>query len=561
MASETTQVEVDDAASPEARPAARILELSRRQFLVAALLLVAIYGIGLSRDLTEPWYGVHDWNGAFFSQLARNFNRYPMSVHHGMPLVAAGAGTPAPEDCSVYATHPPALVWMVAGMFRLFGESEWAARLLPIGFSIGTFLLLLWLVRTAYGDRVAAISGLFYALMPMSVYFGRMVDHEAICLFCMTAAACGWMLVNRSAVDESGGRWRWIGLAMMVGSIGLGVWVDWSAVVFGGLLVGWMGVQVFRGRARRIDGLIVAAGSLAALIGMVCFIVYAGLEGRWADLAAIFVTRAGEHEDIAGAGTSGDWFRHAADNVTWLVLLFAIVGLIVSFANRGSMRLGETSRRVRIAAREGFNLIGLAGVVWLGVFWKQFERHEYWMFFIGPMVAVLAGRSILTGVDMSRRARARFSVVSLVVIAVAAMAIEVNFCRYLFDREHQVEPERIEDWNAVRRMTEPTDRIVLFRDPFRVERWGGYTFRNIVPPHLAWYMDRRLDVAMDFDALSGLAADCAVFVIDARDAEVNRQGLGSILERWPYQNLIGTVVVDFRSPRRRAASPGSEVAH
>lgn len=556
MTSETTQGEVNDAALSDARPATRLLELSRRQFLVAASLLVAIYGIGLSRDLTEPWYGVHDWNGAFFSQLARNFSRYPVSVHHGMPIVAAGAATPAEADRSIYATHPPALVWMVASMFKVFGESEWAARLLPILFSMGTFILLLWLVRTAYDDRIALIAGLFYALMPMSVYFGRMVDHEAICLFCMMAAAYGWLLLGRSEPEDRG---RWIGLALIVAAVWLGIWVDWSVVIFGGLLVCWMGIQALRGRARRADLGIVAVGSAAAVVSMVCFIVYAGLDGRWGDLADIFLSRAGEHEDIVGAGTSGDWRLHLADNVTWLVLLLAVIGLIVSFFKRRSVESAAHSLSAVRAAREGLNLIGLTGVLWLVVFWKQFERHEYWMFYIGPAIAVLAGRSILTGVDISWKARARFSVAALAVIAMAAMAVEINFANHMFGRAHQVDPLEIEDWKAIREMTAATDRVVLYRDPFRVERRGGYVFRNIVPPHLAWYMDRTIRVESDLTAMALPAAGDAIFVINSREAEVNRERLRPLLERWTHRSLVGKLVLDFRSPRIPTARGESEV--
>src|SRR5690606_8462102 len=118
----------------------------------------------------------------FFSQLARNFLRYPFDIHHGMPIVAAGEAVPPPDARSLYATHPPALVWLVAGVFQAFGATEWVARLVPITFSLAAFGLLLWLITTAWGPWTAAMAGLFYAVMPMSVYYGRMVDHEAVCL-------------------------------------------------------------------------------------------------------------------------------------------------------------------------------------------------------------------------------------------------------------------------------------------------------------------------------------------------------------------------------------------
>lgn len=554
MSPETQPIE-NDTEPPIGR---RRMALSPRRFLVVGLLLTAIYGYGLTRDVSEPWHGVHDWNGAFFSQLARNFLRYPWSVHHGMPIVAAGAATPGPEDSSIYATHPPALVWLVAGSFRIFGESEWAARLVPIVFSLMTFVLFLWLAARAYDMWIAMLAGLFYAVMPMSVYFGRMVDHEAVCLFCMMAAAVGWMQLNRGGGTRAcRGIARYVWQAAIVASIWLCVWVDWSGVVFGGLLVGWMGVQALRKKSDWTAFAVVGVGAAIAVVSMVCFIVYAGLEGRWSDLAAIFFSRAAEHEDIAGAGIAGDWWRHIFNNLTWLLAILAIVGSSISVFGRRVAGVGD-SIEARSAARVGLNLVALAAIVWVGVFWKQFERHEYWMFYIGPAVAISGAIAILTLVDIAWRARARFSVVALFVVAMAAAAIEVDWRNWMFGRIHQVDPRMIDDWRAVREMTAPTDRVLLYHDPFRVERRGGYVFRNIVPPHMAWYMDRAMGVERDVGNLPIDARSYAVFVIDSRSAARLHERDQQVFRGLPANALVGQVVFDMRPLSVSGAGADSE---
>ncbi|MCB9851549.1 MAG: glycosyltransferase family 39 protein [Phycisphaerales bacterium] len=518
------------------------LRMSPRRFLVWACLLVGVYGFGLTRDLSEPWYGVHDWNGAFFSQLARNFLRYPMSLHHGMPIVAAGAAIPGPEDSSIYATHPPGLVWLVAASFKVFGESEWAARLVPIVFSLGTYILLLWLTSKAHSRRIAAIAGLFYAVMPMSVYFGRMVDHEAVCLFCMVAAAAGWTLAGR------GGGWRWLGLSVVVACVWVGVWVDWSVVIFFGLMAVLATIEAVRHRGRWRDCLVVSIGGLAAVVSMVSFIVYAGLAGRWGDLVDIFVSRAGEHVDIKGAGTSEEWWRHVIDNVSWLLAAMAVVGLIVMIVRwRRPAKVDSGD----IRSRSGLNVVAMTGLLWVVVFWKQFERHEYWMFYLGPAIATLGAVAISTFVDMAWRARATASVVAMAALAPLSVVIEVQFRNVMFDRVHQVHPMAIEDWTAIGRMTAPTDVVAMYDDPYRVERRGGYEFRNIVPPHLAWYMDRRLKVVTDVSELPASAAGCAVFVIDAMQAESVRDRLDPLLRTWGFRNLHRQLVVDLRTPPGR----------
>src|SRR5262249_20089142 len=149
-------------------------------------------------DLTEQWVGWHDWNGAFYSEVAINLLRYPTSLHHGLPIVGMGSLPPASSDHAIYAQHPPGLAWLLAGEFWIAGHSEAVARTIPIIASLATLWLFINLVQRHFGRETAYVAGLFYALLPMSVYFGRMVNHEAVCLFLMMAAVSSWQSAVRS---------------------------------------------------------------------------------------------------------------------------------------------------------------------------------------------------------------------------------------------------------------------------------------------------------------------------------------------------------------------------
>ena len=129
-------------------------------FGLCVLAVLALYAAGLSRDLTEPWVGMHDWNGAFYSQLARNLLRYPWSEHHGVPIVAVGESLPPADERSFYATHPPGLVWLVAGAFAMGGEAESVARMVPIVASLASLLLLVPLVAAGRDRETAVVVGL-----------------------------------------------------------------------------------------------------------------------------------------------------------------------------------------------------------------------------------------------------------------------------------------------------------------------------------------------------------------------------------------------------------------
>ncbi|HUN80557.1 MAG TPA: glycosyltransferase family 39 protein, partial [Phycisphaerae bacterium] len=252
--------------------------ISPFSYRLSAAAIATLFAIGLTNDLSEPWIGLHDWNGAFYSQLARNLIRYPSEIHHGLGIVAMGAAVPPPEERSIYATHPPGIVWLVAGAFRVLGESEAVARCVPILFSLGTILLLMNVVKRRYGPIIALLTGLIYALTPLCVYFGRMVDQEPPCLFFMLAAVAGW---DRVGASESRGWaipvWGFSMAAMIV--------IDWAGVLFAGLFGLWL---ILIDRRQRLRTTLAATWLFICVAAMLIYLVYAGFNGRWADLWAVF---------------------------------------------------------------------------------------------------------------------------------------------------------------------------------------------------------------------------------------------------------------------------------
>lgn len=533
------------------------------------LLLLLIYGAGLTQTMSEPWVGMHDWNGAFFSQLARNLLRYPISVHHGMPIVAVGSEVPPVEERSTYATHPPGLVWLVAGAFAVFGESESVARMVPILSSLATLGLLVWVVFHAYGRGVAVVSGAIYGLMPMSVYFGRMVNHEPVCLLCMIAATAAWMQILNTGVSKK----RVVAWTACTAALVAGVWVDWSVVLFAGVFcvhVVWTYFQKQIGK----KVLLTVFGIVGlATASMMAFLVFAGLEGQWEDLVSIFLSRAGQsgggpiRKDVTSPGGVG---TYAVENLTWPVAVLATIGLAASvfsfFIRRnmqgpagGSIGLGQTEQQPisRYAARAGLGLILITGVVWLLVFWRQYERHNYWMYYLGPAAAVFSARTVMALWErLSHINRSLgYAVAGLVVMTI--MAVGYSGTQDYFDRiSRSYPPEVVADWKTIHQRTTPHERVLLFRNPILVEERGGYRFRNLVPPQLAYYLDRSIDVEQDFFKVTTRRETHSVFVISKAEAVIHHEKLASLRQEFPEDPLRLLVVFELKrsmqTERRRS---------
>jgi Dolichyl-phosphate-mannose-protein mannosyltransferase len=188
--------------------------------LLAAL---AVLSWSFFHGFTAPLITVIDFNGVWWSQSAHNTLRAGLRTTGGIPAPWYFGPLPIPPS-GYYTHHPPLLSLMLTGMFALFGEKEWAARLLPITFSLVSVVLLWALVKDCVGNRAAAFSALLFAATPMELVYGRMVNFEPIAL--------AWMLGGLFCLRrwEQTGKPHWHNL--MIISFALALWTAWLGYIF-----------------------------------------------------------------------------------------------------------------------------------------------------------------------------------------------------------------------------------------------------------------------------------------------------------------------------------------
>ncbi|HEX3113094.1 MAG TPA: glycosyltransferase family 39 protein [Candidatus Eisenbacteria bacterium] len=151
--------------------------------------------------LGAPILGIHSWRQADTASMARNFHENGYRFLY--PQVDWGGSGPGYVECEL-----PAFPYLVALAYAAFGPSEAWGRLLAALLSTLTVYLLYRLARDAHGDERAALAGAFvFAVLPLSVYYGRAFMPEAAML-CASVAAL-------HAFDRwtTTGSWRWFGLA------------------------------------------------------------------------------------------------------------------------------------------------------------------------------------------------------------------------------------------------------------------------------------------------------------------------------------------------------------
>lgn len=155
-----------------------IIKTKESVFFLAVIIILTL---GLCYQITEPWVGIFDFNGAAYSRFAKNFLTFGFIKTKMTPTW--NMGSIIPQHFDYYVHHPPVIAYLVAGSFKIFGIHEWSARIVPIIFSIMALILFYLIVRLLWGKVVALLSLVFLGFTPMFLYYGRMVNHEAVFLF------------------------------------------------------------------------------------------------------------------------------------------------------------------------------------------------------------------------------------------------------------------------------------------------------------------------------------------------------------------------------------------
>lgn len=337
---------------------------------------VGLLAAALLRDVREPFWGLHDFNTADHAQFARVMLRQPASVHHFLATYALGMDRPDPPHH--YAHHPPMITWLTAISFSLLGEHEWAARLAPILCSLGGLLIFMRLARETSDETTSLVAGVLFAVTPVGAFFGRMANHEAPTLFFSLLALWGWRGLRDGLAPN-----RVRTAAWFFGVAGA-IYSGWPGT-FVAFLIGLDALWSIRPRGRAVAFILWPSIVLAALL---MHLVQFGLDGHWDVWWDLLTTRsAGDVPAKQGDDPLRSLLGITAFNFTWPMLALAVVGLMAAVVAR--------FRRVATGPHAGVMWIMLAAGGLHLCFYRQAIIHQYWSFYLWPVVAFLAAVGVI----------------------------------------------------------------------------------------------------------------------------------------------------------------------
>jgi hypothetical protein len=360
-----------------------------RLHLVALGVVLSLATVLLCHDINEPFTGLHDWQSAFMSTAAHNHLRYGYTTTR-LGVVENGDVVPA-AWFRYDPDHPPLVPILVSLSFRVFGEHEWSARLVPIVLTLGSTVLVYLLGNALAGPRLGLVSAFVYAFLPMNSYFGRMVSHEAPTSFFALAMALGYLYWHRTR------RPRYFGLALS--AFVLGALCDWPAYYLAGILPLH---HVVSGGRHRTWKVFVFPITAILLFGLHLAHVYwlrgpvglTYLGSKFLFRTKLEVTPALEALGITPSAATFTWSEflikglNQADILfTPVVLVLAVLGLYDLIRRRGVV--GSSDRLFLLA-------LLLFGITNVALFPQAAWQHEYTLFYCSAPLALLAGTGALS---------------------------------------------------------------------------------------------------------------------------------------------------------------------
>ena len=127
-------------------------------------------------NINSPVLGIHSWRQADTASIARNF--LSNNLIFWQPQVNWSGATKGFVECEF-----PLYQYLVANLYKIFGFNEVFARGLSIFFGCLSIIFLFRLIKRMFNIEVAWWGTLFYAILPVTVFYSRTIQPESLMIF------------------------------------------------------------------------------------------------------------------------------------------------------------------------------------------------------------------------------------------------------------------------------------------------------------------------------------------------------------------------------------------
>ena len=281
-----------------------------------------------------------------------------------------------------YGNHPPLLGWLIAISFAVFGEHEWATRLVPLLFSLGGLVVMYALVTQHFDRGVGLLATLLMAVVPMAAYYlgaFPVVEGAHVLFFMLLSFFCYFRWI------DSGKRGHFVGLAL---AVCFGILSDWPGLYIPLVIVAYHGFTQRRDKLRAL--IILSAASVVFILALIWYLSWL-VHDPWiipkAFLPWSIASKSGSPNTSSLLFTILDWIttvlgKHILYLYTPVVLSLAVSYLIVRWFRVGRSPSPHRSHLVWMLLIFGslHPVLGLRGAA----------LHNYWSMYLTPGLVLAA---------------------------------------------------------------------------------------------------------------------------------------------------------------------------
>ncbi len=345
-----------------------------------------------------PFIDVSDWRQTDTASIAYFYYHFGIRLLHPQ-LWHDGRG---PDYTQLEFQISPAIAALLA---HIFGFTDVLLRSIAIGFYALSTVPLWSLTRRYFGPRAALWAALCYAILPVSIFFGRAFQPEPAMVFCGN-----WALWAVDRWADRRGVLRYLG-AMAVLTLAVLAKLPNGLLLLPAVLLAY-GRDLWNWRAMFRVGRLTSV-ALLALVPAFLAAAYTIIQGRIASSSGgtqyvKFIVTSLHENYIAGANslTHFLWHNMVGMAITPAGGVMAIIGLFTLF------------RRRNVSWVWGWGL----ALVFYGVVVLRAIRFQYYLMPLLPWLAMMMGVGIAAVIDSgarlpSRLARALGPAVAVCVVA------------------------------------------------------------------------------------------------------------------------------------------------
>lgn len=445
---------------------------AKKFYFITGILLFLSTLVLLSHNINKPFVGEHDWNGARYGNIARNYLRYGL-IGTRMGQVE-NSGIAYANEFKYFTHYPPLLPLLIAISYKIFGISEWSTRLITTLATSAILVLIFLIGKNLFNFTTGLFSAILLSVTPQVLYFGKNPVHEPLVVMFVLLAFLGYLEKK-----------KWIFYFGLVAGE-LTTWAGYFIVV--GLTISALIKRDFDElRKLRIVWIVSAVVFLLHIVHT--YLVTGDLVGG--DLIGVFLQRSALSE--SGQVEGLNFFNYLYRLRLWISSLYSFQLILLSII--GFILI------LKQGLQKSLYMLSLLifGLTYFLLFPNSSYIHNYLTFYLLPFIGLSAGVAVNELWEMKS-----LSVLSYIIPVLIIFIIFFERSEYLQAlRKSEMDKLAWEIGVSINKQTELEDKVLIMPESFKYSSdkfLGFYSDRVLMYSDV---MNSLADIVVKIDINSG----------------------------------------------------------